>query len=141
MNEAKIAAFGVALVVVVCLVLAQQVSMKRHLRAKLASRERVPSCEFGSRYYTDTTKSEIATFILQRIELLTDHDFAGALPTDSLTQDLRLEDLDSMVLVEILVEVEQRFQIKIENEDALRIKTIDDFVEIVHAKGTRVATS
>ncbi len=141
MNEAKIAAFVAALIFVVCMALVQQASMKRRLRAMLASREPVPSSEFGSRYYTDPTKSEIATFIVRKIEILTGYDFAGALPSDRLTKDLHLEDLDSTVLVEIVVEVEQRFEIGIENGEASRIKTIDDFVEVVYSKLAQVAAS
>jgi acyl carrier protein len=134
MDEVKIAAFALAIVVLAGLYAAHRISMKRRLKLMLASREPTSAAEFGSRYYTDAAKAEIATFILQRIEEITGHDFTGALPSDRWTDDLHVDELDSMVSVEIIQEVEQRFGIDIHNAEAQQVKTLGDFVELVSAK-------
>jgi acyl carrier protein len=133
MDVAKIAAFAVALAVVCGLVFVQQIRMKRRLKSRLAGRETVPAAEFGFRNYTDAARAEIATFILQKIEEITGYDFTGALPTDRWSDDLHIDELDSLVSVEIIQEVEQRFGIVIDNADAKQVKTLGDFV-VVYAK-------
>jgi acyl carrier protein len=134
MEEAKIAAFAIGIAAVCGLVVVQQISTKRRLKSILASRERILAAEFGSRYYTDATKAEIATFILQKIEEITGYDFTGALPSDHWTGDLHIDQLDSQASVEILHEVEQRFGIAINNAEAKQVKTLGDFVELVSSK-------
>jgi len=130
---AKIAAFAIALAVVVGLFIAQQIGMKRLLKSMLASREPIRATEFGSRHYTDPAKAEIATFILQKIEEICGYDFTGALPTDRWNDDLHIDELDSLVSVEIIQEVERRFGIVISDVEATQVKTIGDFVEVVYS--------
>jgi acyl carrier protein len=132
MGVAKIAAFAIALAVV-SLFIAQQISVKRRLKSMLASREPIPASEFGSRHYTDPAKAEIATFILQKIEEITGYNFTGALPADQWSDDLHIDELDSLVSVEIIQEVERRFGIVINDAEATQIKTIGDFVEVIYS--------
>jgi acyl carrier protein len=134
MDVAKIAAFAVALAAVIGLYVAQHISMKRRLKSMLAAREPIPAADFGSRHYPDATRAEIATFILQKVEEITGYDFTGALPSDRWTDDLHLDELDSLVSVEILREVERRFGIAIDDAEATKVKTLGDLVELVSSK-------
>lgn len=113
MPEARIAAFAVAIAVVCGLFVAQQISRKRRLRSMLVARPRVRATEFGSHYYADPKRAEIASFILQKIEEITGYDFTGALPGDRWSEDLHLDELDSLVSVQIITEVGRRFGIDV----------------------------
>jgi acyl carrier protein len=134
MDEAKIAAFALAVPTLIGLFIVQHISMKRRLKSMLAAREPIPAWEFGSRHYTDSARAEIATFILHKIEEITGYDFTGALPSDRWTDDLHLDELDSLVSVEILHEVERRFGIAIDDAEATQVKTLGDLVELVSSK-------
>ncbi|MEA2414210.1 MAG: hypothetical protein QOI58_867 [Thermoanaerobaculia bacterium] len=134
MDEAKIAAFAIAIAAICGLFAVQQRSMKRRLRSTLAAREPIPAADFGSRNYPDTARAEIAPFIAQTIEEITGYDFTGALPSDRWTDDLHLDQLDALVSVEIIQEVERQFGIAISSAEATQVKTLGDFVEVVASK-------
>ncbi len=56
---------------------------------------------------------------------------------DTLTVETRFkEDLgaDSLDLVEMVMEIEDEFEITIDNNDAANIKTIGDFINVVEGK-------
>ena len=50
-----------------------------------------------------------------------------------LSSDLR-KSLDSLDMVEITMELEERFNISIEDEEIANVKTVSDIVELVVAK-------
>lgn len=49
----------------------------------------------------------------------------------SLKEDLGIDSLDS---VEIILELESRFNVKIEDDEATNIKTVEDMVKILESK-------
>jgi acyl carrier protein len=49
-------------------------------------------------------------------------------PAHELTNDL---DIDSLSLVEILVQVEKRFQISIEDNEIPKVETVQDILDII----------
>jgi acyl carrier protein len=132
--EAKVLAFFVAVVAVCALCVVYQKGIKRAVARTLAGREPVPAPEFGTRYYSDRKRAEIATFIVAKLEELTGYQLTGVLPSDRIIADLRIDELDSLATVEIITEVESQFTIKITNEEAAQAHTIAEFVELVAAK-------
>jgi acyl carrier protein len=137
MTYLKIGVFAAAVIVVVSLYVAERWRSRRMLERLLAGRERVPADEFGSRHYNDATRAEIAAFVLHILEDRTGHTFTRALPADAFVDDLHIDELDSLVLVEIITEAEKRFSVTISDVEAERTRTIDDFVQLVHAKLAR----
>lgn len=45
--------------------------------------------------------------------------------------------LDSLDIIEIVIELEEQFSIKIDDEDAEKLSGIDEVVEYVHARRTK----
>jgi acyl carrier protein len=132
--DAKIAAFAVALLLVSGLFVTHHLRRTRRLRQTLAGREPVPAVDFGSRYYTDATAAEAGRFVVATLQELTGYELTGVLPSDRIVADLDLDELDSLAAVEVITAVEARFAIDISDEEAIRTKTIHDFVELVVAK-------
>jgi acyl carrier protein len=134
MTFIKIGAFAAVVAAVVVLYVVDRWRNRRALAQLLASREPVSSAGFGHRHYADAVRAEIATFALSMLEECTGYDFTGALPGDDFVVDLRIEELDSLVAVELITAAEQRYSITISNPEAQRTRTIDDFVQLVYAK-------
>jgi acyl carrier protein len=62
--------------------------------------------------------------------------FPGAMPAENLTADMLLADLaglgaDSLDTVELVMELEQEFDITIPDEDAEKIKTVGDAIRYI----------
>lgn len=56
--------------------------------------------------------------------------------TSEITLDKTMEDLgiDSLTLVEVIVELEERLEIEFEDDDLINLKTIKDVVELIDSK-------
>jgi acyl carrier protein len=134
MIELKMFAFLALLLIACGSILAYHGSLKRQLRKTLANRDPVPAYLFGVLHYADPGKAEIGSFIMAKFQELTGYDFTGVIPSDRIVVDLHMDELDSLILTEIVAEVEAQFAIQINNEDVARIRTIGEFVDIVASK-------
>ena len=134
MIEAQIAAFFVALGIVISLYVIYVISQRRRLKRLLAGREQISAPRFGAHFYEDPARAEVASFIMQKLEELTGYTFTGAVPTDRVQEDLQLGELDSMASVEILVALEDHYRITVSDSEAVETKTIGDLVELVLSK-------
>jgi acyl carrier protein len=112
---------------------------KQRALAHMAGRPALSETEFGKRYFT-SDKAEIAAKL--RI-ILRDHldvDLSQMQPLDRFVEDLRMDALDSMSTVEFVIDVEQKFGIKIPDSAAEKMRTfqevVDYVVETVKAKET-----
>jgi acyl carrier protein len=105
-------------------------SLARHFRG----RQLTPVSAFGTRYYPDPEAAAIATFLLEQMTELAGYDFSGAVPSDGINTDLRLDEIDSLANVELITRVEERFRIEISDIEAKRVLTIDDLVQLIRSK-------
>jgi acyl carrier protein len=132
--ETKILAFIVAVALVGALFVAYHVRLKRSVATLLASREPIPVEKFGTRYYSDPLRVEVAAFVAVKLQELTGYELVGILPNDSFDRDLHIDELDSLASIEIITEVESRFGVQVKDEEASGIHTIGEFVELVASK-------
>jgi acyl carrier protein len=134
MERAQIAAFGVALLVVVGLYILYEVRLRSALRRRLSQRTRVEAMEFGPAYYPDPSKAEVASFVVSKLQELSGVDLAGVLPSDEIVKDLHSDELDSLATVEILTEIETKFGVTVTDGEAAETRTIHELVELISAK-------
>ena len=105
---------------------------RRSAREYMSSRRRRSALEFGREFYPDRPEvaSEIRDLLAKHIPI----DLAQLEPSDQPVQDLHMDDLDSMATTEFLMDIEDRFGIKIEESAAIQMRTVDDIVRYVIAK-------
>jgi len=105
---------------------------KRIARRCLAGRPRRSSLEFGKEFYPD--RAVVAGAVR---DILAEHlpvDLSQIEPSDEPVRDLRMDALDSMAVVELVIALEEHFRIKIEDADGERMRTLDDVIRYVIAK-------
>ncbi len=73
-------------------------------------------------------KDEIIVEISKKV----DKDVSQIDENMSFTNDLNLDSID---LVEMLMDIEEKYGIEIPDEEAIKIETIGDFIKIVQDKG------
>ena len=56
----------------------------------------------------------------------------GILPADRFVDDLRMDDLDSMSLVELTIHLEKEFEVDIPDGRLREIKTFGELVDEIH---------
>jgi len=88
--------------------------------------------EFGNTFYPNHAK--IATEVLSVLAKHLPLDLSQIEPNDKLVDDLRMDDLDSMSTVEFVIALEKRFNIRIEDADAEKMRTFNDVCSYVIAK-------
>ena len=92
--------------------------------------------EFYSTFFEDSKYSaELVTNIREIFNEQFEIDLNQLEPEDDLTGGFRLLwDLDSMADVEIVVELEKRFKIRITDDEAANSKSLLDLIELVYGK-------
>ncbi|MEV0060892.1 meromycolate extension acyl carrier protein AcpM [Nocardia sp. NPDC050718] len=75
-----------------------------------------------------TTQEEIVAGIAEIVEEVTGIDAAEVTPEKSFVEEL---EIDSLSLVEIAVQLEDRYNVKIPDEDLASLKTVGDAVAYV----------
>lgn len=76
-----------------------------------------------------TTQEEIVAGIAEIVEEVTGIDAAEVVLEKSFVDDL---DIDSLSLVEIAVQLEDKYEVKIPDEDLASLRTVGDAVAYVH---------
>jgi acyl carrier protein len=74
------------------------------------------------------TRDEAAAFIAGLAARELDRD------TSEIDEDMRLDELDSLGLIEALLDVEDQFRIEISDEEAARCATLRDAIDLVMRK-------
>lgn len=66
-----------------------------------------------------------------------------AVPADALAPDVTFEqlDLDSLDLVDLALAAEEEFGVRITDDEAEQLKTVNDAATLIEAKGARLAGS
>lgn len=102
------------------------------VRRLLAGRAPLSDEEWGATFFP--ARSDVASRVRQIIAAQLGIDMSRAYPSDRFIQDLRMDDLDSMASVEIVIQVEEEFGIAITDEEAQGILTVGQLVDFVASK-------
>lgn len=93
--------------------------------------------EFYEKYYSGRVPKHIVIEIIKILELDLDTELSRLRPEDDFSNNLRyLFETDSMAGVEVIELIEHEFSIKISDDEAESIKTIDDLILFVNDRAS-----
>lgn len=138
----KLTLLGGAVIVIGGGVLLHEWSNRRRASRLLGMRPALDPAAFGRAYFGESKRR--AFLAAQIREVLAKHvpyGLEGLGPDDAFVQDLRMDELDSMSTVELVLSLEQRFRIKIPDVDAQGILTFRQLVDYLekHVPEDRIA--
>jgi acyl carrier protein len=105
-------------------------SNRRLVERRFADREPLSADEFGRRLFSQTQAPIAATLR----GLLADElgvDLARLRPEDEPVRHLRMEEFDSLSVAEFVIATERAFDVKLREQDLIRIRTFGELVELV----------
>jgi acyl carrier protein len=88
---------------------------------------------FGATYFP-ARWTEAASKVRRIVGEELDIDISRALPSDRFVDDLRMDDLDSLASITIIMRIEEEFGITITDDEAKKIITIEQLVNCVGCK-------
>ncbi len=100
---------------------------------QMSSRAPLSDEEFGATFFParwTEAASRIRRIVGEQLEI----DMSRTLPSDRFLDDLRMDDLDSLASITIVMQIEEEFGIKITDDEAERIITIEQLVYCVGCK-------
>ena len=104
-------------------------------RRRLALRPQLGPEEFTRAHFGGgERRTKLAGEIHELIQAHLPYSVKGLAPGDSFVEDLRMDALDSMATVELVMDVEKKYGITIPNEDAARILTVQELVEYLERR-------
>jgi len=103
---------------------------KRRALAHMAERSALGEVEFGERYFP-TGRAEIAAKLRSILARHIPVDLSRMHPGDRFVDDLRMDALDSMAIVEFVIEVEKEFEITIPDAAAEKMLTFQSVVDYI----------
>lgn len=109
---------------------------ERKLSEAFAGREPLTSDEFYERYFLQLgVKREVVVGIRKILEERLGADMSCLLAEDDFSKNLSFFwDFDSMADVEIIIAIEEHFQVKITDAEAEKTHTVSELVELVSGK-------
>lgn len=119
------------------LVLVSEMRAKsRGIRSLFAGRERLDERQFHERYFqAQGIPFHVAGGVRRIMEKCLGADLSRLSPEDRFYEELRpFYDDDHMADVEIVIELEKEFGIKLSDEDTMNVKSVRDAVETVWEK-------
>jgi acyl carrier protein len=131
----KLGLLGGGVIVIGGGVLLHEWSNKRRAKRLLATRRALNSTAFGRTYFGESDRR--ASVAAEVREVLAEHvpySLEGLAPDDAFVRDLRMDELDSMSTVELVLGLEQRFGIKIPDAEAQRILTFRELVDYLEQR-------
>jgi acyl carrier protein len=96
----------------------------------MAGRQALNEKEFGKEFFPNN-RAEIAAKLRKILSRHIPLDLSQMQPDDRFVEDLRMDALDSMSIVEYVIEIEKEFGIKIPNSAALKMITFQSVVDYV----------
>ncbi|MCX6895631.1 MAG: acyl carrier protein [Verrucomicrobia bacterium] len=103
---------------------------RQRARAHMAGRPALSDSEFGKQHFPPD-RSEVAAKLRQILRHHISVDLSQMHPDDRFIEDLRMDALDSLSTVEYVIEIEEKFSIKIPNEAAEKMATFQSVVDYV----------
>jgi acyl carrier protein len=116
-------------------VLLHEWSNRRRAKRLLATRPALDPAAFGRAYFGQSGPR--AALAAQVRDVLAEHvpyKLDGLGPDDAFVRDLRMDELDSMSTVELVLSLEKRFAIDIPDEDAQKILTFRELVDYLEPR-------
>ena len=107
----------------------QRGRVRRHMSGRVPLSDE----EFRANFFP-ASWTEVASKVRQIIGEAIDIDMSRAHPSDQFVKDLRIDDLDSLASVEIVMKVEEEFGITVTDDEAQSISTIEQLVNLVASK-------
>lgn len=108
----------------------QEQGEKQRALRHMAARPSFGPEEFGRRYFS-ADQAAIASQVIQIFARHIDLDVSGAHPDDRLVEDLRMDALDSLSTVEMVLDLEKHFRISIPDAAAANMHTLRDITDFV----------
>jgi acyl carrier protein len=103
----------------------------REVRDNLLKRPQLDSQAFANTYFPEE-KQVIARKLWEITKEHSIADITGVVPDDKFVEDLRMDDLDSLSLVELAVHIEKDFNISLSDERLRTITTLSELVDEVY---------
>ena len=100
----------------------------REVRNKLAQRPQLNSKEFAATYFPPE-KRAIAELLMEITKEHSVADITGLIPDDAFVADLRMDDLDSLAIVDFIVHIETDFDITIPQHKAKSMRSFSELVD------------
>jgi acyl carrier protein len=109
---------------------------RRRVESAFAGRETLSDQQFFERYFrAKGVRSEVASQVRRILAEQLGQDLSRLQSSDDFTKNLKfLFEFDSLVDVEIVLALEEGFGIKITDEEAQAMRTVEDIVLAVHSK-------
>lgn len=127
-----IGAVSFAVIVTIWLQKLHHAGLRRLAEQHMGGRPRRSSGEFGKEFYPD--HAHVAARIRDLLAEYLPLDLAQLEPGDRPVIDLKMDDLDSMSTVELVIALEKEFEINILDADAEKMITFDDICTHVISK-------
>ncbi|MGR8929629.1 MAG: acyl carrier protein [Gammaproteobacteria bacterium] len=125
-----------AVIVVIALFRYDEARRKRKLEATFADRPRLQASEFYQQFFHNQgIPKEFVLGVRKTLEKQLDADLSRLVPSGDFSQNLAFffQD-DSMADVEIVLALEEAFEIEISNDEAANAHTIEEIVNLVWKK-------
>ncbi len=124
-----LAVFGIAALLVGALWVHAR-SNRRLVERRFADREPLSADQFGRQFF-GTTQAPIAAklggLLADELRL----DLARLRPEDEPVQHLQIEEFDSLAVAEFVIATEKAFDVKLREQDLVRIRTFGELVALV----------
>jgi acyl carrier protein len=112
--------------------------MIREVRSKLDQRPQLSSDQFAETYFPEEKRS-VAKRLMEITKEHSVADITGLVPEDAFVADLRMDDLDSLCIVEFIVHLEKEFYIDLPDNKIKGIRTFSELLDvIIHLQNEKV---
>jgi len=111
---------------------------KRRALAHMAGRPELSEVEFGEHYFP-IDRAEVAAKLRNILARHITVDLSRMHPGDRFVDDLRMDALDSMAIVEFVIEIEKEFEINIPDSAAEKMITFGSVVDYVAEESQKKA--
>ncbi len=108
-------------------------SNRRLVERRFADREPLSADQFGRQFFSETQ----APIAARLRGLLADElglDLARLRPEDEPVRHLRIEEFDSLAVAEFVIATERAFDVKLREQDLVRIRTFGELVALVDSE-------
>ncbi|MEO7297317.1 MAG: acyl carrier protein [Verrucomicrobiota bacterium] len=129
--------FVLAILTGVYQVRATDESERERALTHMAKRESLTNDEFGKQYFS-AEQSKVASKIREIMSRHISIDLARMRPEDLIVEDLRMDALDSMSTVDLVMDIEKEFGIDISNSAAEKMRTLKDIVDYISIAGPKL---
>lgn len=115
---------------------AEKAKKLKTIADRFGSRELLAPDDFFDHYFAEPKyRREIVVGVREILEQILDSDLAFLRDSDDFSQNLSFFwDFDSMANVELVQAIEDRFKIKIKDNEATQTSTVRQLIDLVHAK-------